>query len=99
MNKGKNHVVVSLFREGAAQWETLHESFNMASAWRLPIDWVCENDMYFITTHVKDSLAAESIDDFGGSYNMPSTTVNGMEVLTVAEVVMLADLFELPILT
>lgn len=88
MNEGKGQVVVSLFGEGAAQRGTMHESMNMASVWNLPVVWVCENNLYFITTHAKDSLATGSVADFAGGYGMPGHSIDGMDVLKVTEVVM-----------
>jgi TPP-dependent pyruvate/acetoin dehydrogenase alpha subunit len=86
-NAGRGQVVVSIFGEGAAQRGTLHECMNMASAWRLPVIWVCENNLYYITTHVKDALAVEKVSEFAPSYNMPGVTVDGMDVIAVAEAV------------
>ena len=85
---GENQVVVCLFGDGAAQRGTLHESMNLAGVWNLPVVWVCENNLYSITTHVRDALAAPDVADLAHGYNMPGAIVDGQDVLAVAEAVM-----------
>ncbi|MBL7163512.1 MAG: thiamine pyrophosphate-dependent dehydrogenase E1 component subunit alpha [Anaerolineales bacterium] len=85
---GKDQIVVCLFGDGAAQRATLHSCMNLAGVWNLPIVWVCENNLYSITTHVKNAIAAENIADLAHSYNMPGEIVDGQDVLMVTEVVM-----------
>jgi TPP-dependent pyruvate/acetoin dehydrogenase alpha subunit len=89
-NADKGQVVLSIFGEGAAQRGTLHECMNMASVWKLPLIWVCENNLYYITTHAEDSLAVEDVSEFAHSYAMPGVTVDGMDVMAVAEQVVKA---------
>lgn len=86
-NAGRSQVVACLFGDGAACRGTLHESMNMAGAWGLPIVWVCENNLYSITTPVSKTLAIEDVSVFAGSYGMPGATVDGMDVVAVAEAV------------
>jgi TPP-dependent pyruvate/acetoin dehydrogenase alpha subunit len=87
-NAGQKQVVVCLFGDGAACRGTLHECMNLAGVWRLPIVWVCENNLYSITTHVSKTLAVEDVAVFGRGYNMAGVTVDGMDVVAVAEAVM-----------
>ena len=87
---GKQQVVVCLFGDGAAQRGTLHECMNLAGVWKLPVVWVCENNQYSITTNVKNGLAARAVADLAHGYNMPGETVDGQDVLGVAEAVMAA---------
>jgi TPP-dependent pyruvate/acetoin dehydrogenase alpha subunit len=86
----KGQVVVCLFGDGAAQRGTLHESMNMASVWKLPVIWVCENNLYYITTHIKDAMALEHIADLAASYDMPGTVVDGQDILAVSTTVLWA---------
>jgi TPP-dependent pyruvate/acetoin dehydrogenase alpha subunit len=85
---GKDQVVVCLFGDGAAQRGTLHESMNLVGAWNLPVVWVCENNTYSITTHSSKALAVDDVSNFAHSYGMPGVTIDGMNVLAVAEAVM-----------
>lgn len=84
----RGQVVVCLFGDGAAQRGTLHESMNLASVWKLPVIWVCENNMYYITTHVRDAMAVEDIAELAANYDMPGEVVDGQDVVAVAEVVL-----------
>ena len=83
-------VVVCLFGDGASQRGTLHECFNLAVVWKLPVVWVCENNLYSITTPVKKAVAAKDVADLARGYNMPGLAVDGQDVLGVAESAMLA---------
>ncbi len=85
---GRGQVVVCLFGDGAAQRGTLHESMNLAGAWKLPIIWVCENNLYSITTRMTHCMACEDIADLAHGYCMPGVIVDGQDVLAVAEAVM-----------
>jgi len=87
-NQDVDSVVACLFGDGAAQRGTLHECMNMASAWKLPVVWVCENNSYSITTHASRAIAVENIADFAFSYDMPGVVVDGQDVIAVAEAVL-----------
>lgn len=86
-NADRRQVVICLFGDGAAQRGTLHECMNMAGVWQLPIVWVCENNQYSITTHQSKALAVEDVSRFAQAYGMPGVTVDGMDVIAVAEAV------------
>jgi len=85
---GTGQVVVCLFGDGAAQRGTLHECMNLVSLWQLPVIWVCENNLYSITTHVNNAIAVKDIVSFAGSYDMPGKVVDGQDVLAVSAAVM-----------
>lgn len=80
----KSQVVVCLFGDGAAQRGTLHESMNWASVQKLPIVWVCANNLYAISMPLSESMAITDIADLAGSYAMPGEIVDGMDVEAVA---------------
>lgn len=86
-NLGMDNVVVCLFGDGASQRGTMHESMNMAAAWKLPVVWVCENNLYSITTRITKAMASEDIVNFAHGYNMPGVSVDGQDVIAVAEAV------------
>jgi TPP-dependent pyruvate/acetoin dehydrogenase alpha subunit len=66
----------------------MHESMNMAAAWKLPVIWVCENNLYSITTPISKAMASEDIVNFAHGYKMPGLSVDGQDVIAVAEAVM-----------
>jgi TPP-dependent pyruvate/acetoin dehydrogenase alpha subunit len=87
-NLGTDNVVVCLFGDGASHRGTMHESMNMAAAWKLPVIWVCENNLYSITTPISKAMASEDIVNFAHGYKMPGLSVDGQDVIAVAEAVM-----------
>jgi pyruvate dehydrogenase E1 component alpha subunit len=87
-NLGTDNVVVCLFGDGASHRGTMHESMNMAAAWKLPVIWVCENNLYSITTRITNAMASEDIVNFAHGYSMPGVAVDGQDVIAVTEAVM-----------
>lgn len=86
----KGQVVLSLFGDGASGRGTLHESMNMASIWKLPIVWICENNQFGQFMPIKEAFAHEDIAAIAESYNMPGVVVDGQDVIAVHEAVDLA---------
>lgn len=83
--KGGKGVVVCLFGDGAARQGVLHESFNMAMNWKLPVVFVCENNGYAMGTSVERTSNQHDLYKIGLGYDMPSFPVNGMDPEKVAE--------------
>jgi len=81
--KGSGQVTVCFFGDGAAGQGTFHESLNIASLWKLPVIFVCENNMYAVTTPVSQSFRTPNIADMAHSYGMPGRAVDGNDVLAV----------------
>lgn len=82
--KTKN-VAVCFFGDGAANEGTFHESLNMASIWKLPVVFVCENNMFAEATPQTYSSASKTIADRAPAYNMPGKTIDGKNVVEVYE--------------
>ncbi len=78
-------VCVAFFGDGAANEGAFHESLNLASIWRLPVVFVCENNQYAMSMPVRASMNVERISQRAGAYGMPGETVDGMDVLAVYE--------------
>jgi TPP-dependent pyruvate/acetoin dehydrogenase alpha subunit len=78
LKKGK--VVVSFFGDGASNNGTFHECLNMASLWKLPIVFVCENNLYAITVSCERSTSVKDIADRAVGYGMPGRIVDGNDV-------------------
>lgn len=73
-------VVVCFFGDAATNQGTFHEAANMSKAFNLPIVWVCENNLYGLSTPIEKVAATPTLSDRAKGYNMPGVTVNGMDV-------------------
>jgi TPP-dependent pyruvate/acetoin dehydrogenase alpha subunit len=78
-----DQVVAVFFGDGAANRGTFHEAANMAAIWKLPVIFVCENNLYASTTPVAYSLAGGSVAGRAAAYGIPGREVNGNDVLEV----------------
>jgi len=78
-----DRVVVVFFGDGATNQGTFHEALNMAGLWKLPAVYVCENNLYGMSTHIRDACAIEQLSARAASYGMPGETVDGMDVEAV----------------
>ncbi len=76
-------VVLSFFGDGAVNNGNFHESLNMASIWRLPVVFICENNQYAMSMSVERSHAVPRVADRAAGYGIPSEAVDGMDVLAV----------------
>lgn len=81
-----NQVGIVFFGDGAANRGTFHEAANMAAIWKLPVIFVCENNLYASTTPAGYSLAGGSIAGRASAYGIPGYTVNGNDILEVRKV-------------
>lgn len=78
--KKSDNVAVSFFGDGASNNGAFHESLNMASLWKLPVIFVCENNQYATSVAVSRSTSVDDIGVRGVSYGMPGVTVDGNKV-------------------
>ena len=78
-------VTVCFFGDGASNQGGFHESLNLASLWKLPVVYVCENNLYAETTPQADHQPIRDIADRAKSYNMPGVIVDGNDVFAVYE--------------
>jgi pyruvate dehydrogenase E1 component alpha subunit len=85
-----DQVVACFFGEGASNQGTFHESINMASAWKLPVIFVCENNLYAMGTRQSRIMNVEDIADRAVSYGIPGVSVDGNDVLAVYEATRIA---------
>jgi len=82
----KDQVAVSFFGDGGANEGIFHEGLNLASVWKLPAIFVCENNFYAISTPQEKVTSVESIAKRASSYNIPGYSVDGTDVLEVYRV-------------
>ena len=76
--KGTKNVVLCFFGDGAARQGILHETFNLAMLWKLPVIFICENNQYAMGTSVNRTSNVVVLYKMGLSYDMPSEAVDGM---------------------
>jgi pyruvate dehydrogenase E1 component alpha subunit len=82
---GRGGVTITYFGDGAARQGSLHETFNMAMAWKLPVVFIVENNGYAMGTSVARTANHTDIWKLGLAYEMPSEPVDGMNPVAVAE--------------
>ena len=80
---GTKNLCVCYFGDGAARQGALHETFNMAMLWKLPVIFVCENNEYAMGTSVERTTNMLDLYKIGLGYDMPSFQVDGMKCETV----------------
>ncbi len=83
--KRKNNVCVCFFGDGASNTGAFHEGLNLAAIWKLPVVFICENNQYAEAMPVKDFVSVDRISKRAASYGLEGVTVDGMDVLAVAE--------------
>ncbi|SFW23113.1 pyruvate dehydrogenase (acetyl-transferring) E1 component subunit alpha [Chitinophaga sancti] len=83
--KGTDNVAVVFFGDGAARQGMLHETFNMAMLWKLPVIFICENNMYAMGTSVERTSNVLDIYKLANAYDMASDTIDGMSCEAVHE--------------
>lgn len=85
--QGRDDLVVCFFGDGAINQGSFHEAANLASVWKLPVIFLCENNLYGLSTSVRDATANPNLADRALGYGMPGVTVDGNDVLAVHEAV------------
>ena len=85
--RGKEQVATVFFGDGAGQVGAFHESLNIASLWKLPVIFVCENNGYAEFTPLSAHTLVSRLADHARTYGMPNVTVDGNDVLAVREAV------------
>jgi len=80
-------VVLALFGDGATSLGAFHESMNLAALWRLPALWVCDNNLYAMSTRFDRVSPVENVADRSCAYDMPGVVVDGNDVVAVYEAV------------
>lgn len=85
--KGTKNLCMCYFGDGAVRQGALHEAFNMAMTWKLPVIFVVENNGYAMGTSVERSSNVRELYTIGESYDMPAEPVDAMDVEMVHEAV------------
>lgn len=85
--RGTKNLCVTMFGDGAARQGALHEAFNMAMTWKVPVLYVLENNGYAMGTSVERTSNVVDMSKLGLSYDMPTESVDGMDPAAVHEAV------------
>ena len=88
--RGSDQIAVVFFGDGASNQGSFHESLNMASAWQLPVVFVCENNQFALSTEWDEVRAVERIAERAHGFGVPGVTVDGNDLLAVEEVMQAA---------
>jgi pyruvate dehydrogenase E1 component alpha subunit len=83
--KGTGNICVTSMGDGAVRQGILHETFNMAMNWKIPVVFVIENNHYAMGTSVDRTTNVKNLAEIGESYDMPAKSVDGMKVTEVHE--------------
>jgi pyruvate dehydrogenase E1 component alpha subunit len=85
--RGSGRIVCNFFGEGAAAKGDLHEAMNLAAIWALPVLFLCENNLYAVSTHQTDAMLNEYVAERAAAYRIPGVTVDGNDPIAVYEAV------------
>lgn len=83
--QNRNNIVCCFFGEGAAAEGEFHESLNLAGLWKVPVLFVCENNLYAMGTALKYTHSMSELEKKGQAYGINSSAVDGMDLLAVME--------------
>ncbi|MCD6445458.1 pyruvate dehydrogenase (acetyl-transferring) E1 component subunit alpha [Candidatus Bathyarchaeota archaeon] len=83
--RGTDQVVACFFGEGASNQGTFHEGINLAAIWKLPVLFICENNLYAMGTRQSRVMLIKDIADRAAAYGIPGVVVDGNDVLAVYE--------------
>lgn len=81
----RNCITACFFGEGAAAEGEFHEAMNLAALWKIPVLFICENNLYAMGTAIRYSHAVIEMEKKGSGYGITSRATDGMDVLAVLE--------------
>lgn len=85
--KGTGQVVANFIGDGTANKGDWHEAMNLAAIWDLPVVFVCENNLWAVSTHISDMMRVEHVADRAAAYGMPGHTIDGNDPIAVYDTV------------
>jgi len=77
---GTDDIAISLFGDGASNIGAFHEGINIAAVWKLPVVFICENNLYGEYSRIDSTTAVEDIADRASSYGIPGVVVDGQDI-------------------
>ncbi len=88
--EGKGSVVLCFFGDGASNNGEFHESLNMSAVFKLPVIYLCENNMYAISMSSCDSVACKDVANRASAYDIPGVIIDGADPVAVYKAVLRA---------
>jgi pyruvate dehydrogenase E1 component alpha subunit len=83
--RNEKRIASVFFGDGATDAGAFHESMNLASVWKLPVVFVCENNEFGMGVRLSAASATQTMSEKAANYNMPVRRVNGMDVLAMRQ--------------
>jgi len=83
--RGQDRVVLCFFGDGATSRGDWHEGINIASVWKVPVVFICNNNQYAYSTPLERQMAVENVADRAEAYGLPGEIVDGNDILAVWE--------------
>jgi pyruvate dehydrogenase E1 component alpha subunit len=83
--RGNKAATICMFGDGATNIGFFHEALNLSKVWKLPVLWVCENNLYGMGTSLERASAVSEIRQKAEGYGIPNRRVDGMNLLEVRE--------------
>ena len=80
-------VTLNFFGEGTVNKGDWHEALNLAAIWELPVIFLCENNLFGVSTHITEVMAVEHVSERAAAYGMPGVTVYGNDPIPVYDAV------------
>jgi TPP-dependent pyruvate/acetoin dehydrogenase alpha subunit len=84
---GNKRIVLNFFGDGAVNEGDWHEAMNLASLWKLPVVFLCENNFYGVSTHISEVTMNEYLVERAAAYRMQGITIYGNDPINVYEAV------------
>lgn len=81
----KKNITCCFFGEGAAAEGEFHEAMNLAALWKVPVLFVCENNLYAMGTAIRYTHSMQELEKKGAGYGVESSAVNGMNLMAVID--------------
>ena len=84
--RGTDQVTICFFGDGAANIGRFHEGINLGAVWKLPVVYICENNLWAVSVPTSLSLPIRDVADRAAGYGIPGVVVDGMDMMAVYEV-------------
>jgi pyruvate dehydrogenase E1 component alpha subunit len=85
--RGEDKVVICFFGDGAINEGTFHESLNLASVWKLPVIYLCENNQYGMSMSTRRATNVDDLSVRASAYGIPGRTIDGNDIFAVYDAV------------
>jgi TPP-dependent pyruvate/acetoin dehydrogenase alpha subunit len=80
-------IVLNFFGDGTVNKGDWHEAMNLAAIWKLPVIFLCENNLWGVSTHISDVTAIDVLADRAAAYGMPGKTIYGNDPIVVYDTI------------